>query len=171
MLILASVYAALAAWCRARPRPSATFLWTLWLYGFVMLIGAHWTYGHAPPGEWLRELLGLHRNPWDRVGHLFQGAVPALFLLGLQPRGTSFRRRLALALLAGLATALTFEGLESLVAHLVADGAGFVQAQGDPFDSLFDILFATLGAGFALLAPTPNEATPRTPENRRAGSR
>lgn len=128
-------------------RPSALFSWLLFTYAFVMLIGAHSTYGHALPGEWLRAALGLERNPWDRVGHLFQGALPALYVHErLSRAGGSDVRRLAATLAAGLAMALFFEGAELVAAHFAADAATFVQAQGDPFDSLFDVLFAGLGA-------------------------
>jgi putative membrane protein len=168
--VLVAVYAAVALWSRLRTRPTASFLWALLVYGFVMLVGAHWTYGHAPPGEWLREVLSLTRNPWDRVGHLFQGAVPALFVLGLVPRGTSFRRRLALALAAGLVTALTFELLEALVVHIAPGAAHFEQTQGDPHDSLFDVLCAGLGASLALLAPPQTPSAPLPLANRREGS-
>lgn len=56
----------------------------LWVYVALMLVGATWTYGGAPPGLWLQEAFGLARNPWDRIGHLFQGALPALVVLGLR---------------------------------------------------------------------------------------
>jgi len=148
VLVLGLVYAGLFGVSRQNreTRMSAPFLWTMLVYGFVMLIGAHWTYGHAPPGEWLREALGMTRNPWDRVGHLFQGAVPALFVLGC----TRLRSRRALAFAAGVGTSLLFEALEAGAAALMQDGAKFVQA-GGPHDSLFDVGFATLGALLALL--------------------
>lgn len=163
VLVLGLVYAGIA-WVSKRRgglRPSAAFLWVMWVYGFVMLIGAHWTYGHAPPGEWLREALGLTRNPWDRVGHLFQGAVPALFVLGQKP----LRWRRTLALVAGVGTSLFFEALEAGAAGLMQDGARFIQANGS-HDSLFDVGFATLGAlGAVLLSEwvKSNERAPRPP--------
>ena len=57
----------------------------LWVYVAVMLVGATWTYGAAPPGLWMQDAFGLTRNPWDRIGHLFQGALPAVVVLGLRP--------------------------------------------------------------------------------------
>ena len=149
VLVLAVVYAGYMLVHTRWPalRPSARFSWLLFTYAFVMLIGAHATYGHALPGEWLRAILGLERNPWDRVGHLFQGAVPALYVHErLSQVGGSGVRRLAATLAAGLAVALFFEGAELVAAHFAADPAAFVQAKGDPFDSLCDVLFAGLGA-------------------------
>jgi len=163
VLILAAVYAGIRATAE-RLTPSPVFLRTMFVYAFVMLIGAHWTYGHAPPGEWLRDAFGLARNPWDRVGHLFQGAVPALLILGLRtarPRPVRF----ALAFAAGVGTCLLFDLLESGAAACMQDGAAFIQAEGS-HDSLFDLAFATLGTLIAL-GLSLNERTPRPAQKRR----
>ncbi|HVY82888.1 MAG TPA: DUF2238 domain-containing protein, partial [Steroidobacteraceae bacterium] len=48
------------------------------LHALVLILGAHYTYAKVPPGFWLRDALGLMRNPYDRLGHLVQGFVPAI---------------------------------------------------------------------------------------------
>lgn len=128
--------------------------WLLHAYMLVMLIGATWTYAGAPPGAWLEHVLGLARNPWDRVGHLLQGALPAWITLQLRVRGRAPRRlvsQLALGLAAGLAIAGLFEGLEALAASAAPAGVDFVQTQGDPLDRWWDLGFALTGASVATL--------------------
>ena len=48
------------------------------LHALVLMVGGHWTYARVPAGDWLRDALGLARNPYDRLGHFMQGFVPAL---------------------------------------------------------------------------------------------
>lgn len=44
----------------------------------ILALGGHYTYGEVPLGFWARDLLGLARNPYDRIGHFAQGFVPAI---------------------------------------------------------------------------------------------
>lgn len=124
--------------------------WLLNAYILVMLIGATWTYAGAPPGALIEHALGLARNPWDRVGHVLQGALPAWIVLQVRVRGRAPRglwRQLTLGLLAGLAIAGLFEFLEALAALCAPTGVDFVQSQGDPLDRFWDLGFALFGAG------------------------
>ena len=145
---------ALLAWLR--PPVTRGLARLLMAYALVMLVGAHYTYGEAPPGEWLAGWLGLERNPYDRVGHLLQGLVPASAVLVLGPRLGAMgpgRRLRVLALAAGLGTVALFEGLELVFAGLAPAGADFVQAQGDPHDTAWDVAFAAVGSLLALGLP------------------
>ena len=47
-------------------------------HAVVLMVGGHYTYAEVPLGFWLQDLLGAARNHYDRIGHLFQGLVPAL---------------------------------------------------------------------------------------------
>lgn len=133
----------------------------LWAYVLVMLVGATWTYAGAPPGAWLQAAFDLARNPWDRIGHLFQGALPALVALSLRRTDAAPTARLsagvalALGTAAGVAIGLTFEGLEGLAQLWAPAGVDFVQAQGDALDRWWDLALAGLGgfgaAGGAVL--------------------
>src|SRR5512144_1290148 len=40
-------------------------------------IGAHWTYAQVPAGFWVQRILGLARNPFDRLVHLCFGLLLA----------------------------------------------------------------------------------------------
>ena len=41
------------------------------------LIGAHYTYEHAPPGDWLQALFDVQRNHYDRIVHFCFGLLIA----------------------------------------------------------------------------------------------
>ena len=49
-------------------------------FAIVLIVGAHYTYAEVPAGAWVAEWLGQTRNPYDRLGHLMQGVVPALMV-------------------------------------------------------------------------------------------
>ena len=127
-------------------------------HAVILLVGAHWTYAQVPAGFWVRDALGLARNHYDRLGHLFQGIVPALIA-----REILLRRRwvasAAVASALGFACALAFSATYELVewsAALALGGAAdaFLGAQGDPWDTQSDMACAALGAllSLALLA-------------------
>jgi len=122
----------------------------------LMLIGAHYTYSGMPLFSLLRDSLELSRNHFDRFGHLFQGAVPAIVL-----RELLIRRRVVnssawlFALVAGFCLALsaTWEMVE-WIAVVAAGGAPeiYLGYQGDPWDTQSDMACALIGAvgGLAL---------------------
>ncbi len=48
------------------------------VHAAILCVGGHYTYAEVPAGFWFRDLFGLSRNHYDRLGHLFQGFVPVL---------------------------------------------------------------------------------------------
>ena len=48
------------------------------IHGLILIVGGTYTYAHVPAGFWVQEWLGLERNPYDRLGHLAQGFIPAI---------------------------------------------------------------------------------------------
>ncbi|WP_373287314.1 DUF2238 domain-containing protein [Streptomyces lacrimifluminis] len=42
-------------------------------------------------GDWARDTFGLDRDPYDRLGHLMQGFVPALLVRELLSRTSPLR--------------------------------------------------------------------------------
>ena len=48
------------------------------VHGLILIYGGAYSYARTPLGFWLQEVLGLMRNPYDRIGHLAQGFVPAM---------------------------------------------------------------------------------------------
>ena len=52
----------------------------IWLHAIILLIGGHYTYAEMPVFNWIRDAFHQSRNYYDRLGHLFQGFVPAIVM-------------------------------------------------------------------------------------------
>ena len=119
----------------------------------VLIAGAHWTYEHAPPGDWLNGALGWKRNNYDRLGHFAQGFVPAIVIREVLLRRTelSSRRLVAvLALFVAMGASAIYEVIEMLLA-VTGSAAGKVDAQGDIWDPEWDMFFCLCGATASLV--------------------
>jgi putative membrane protein len=127
----------------------------LTLHAVVLMVGGHWTYAEVPAGHWVKDWLHLARNPYDRLGHLFQGFVPVLlFREVLFRKGVLLRGAwsIVVLLLMVLGLSAAYELLEWLTA--VATGAkadAFLGTQGDPWDTQWDMACALIGGSLALL--------------------
>jgi len=122
----------------------------------IQCLGGRYTFAEVPFPQWLTESLGLQRNPVDRIGHFFQGFVPAILLRewlmrrrGLPRGGTVFW------LVTGccLAFSASYELLEMAVVLVFYPGAGpeWLGMQGDPWDAQWDMTMALAGAVLAQL--------------------
>lgn len=124
-------------------------------HSLVLILGARYTYSHVPLGFWIQDLLELARNPYDKIGHLAQGFVPALIAREILVRGgfVSGRRMLGfLVVCVALAISASYELIEWWAALLMGQGAHeFLGTQGDEWDAQADMLFALIGAILALL--------------------
>lgn len=127
----------------------------LTVHALVLAVGGHYTYAQVPAGDWVRDTLGLDRNPYDRFGHLMQGFVPAVLVRELLVRTSPLRgsRWLApLTVCACVAFSACFELLEWLAAEVGGHGAdAFLATQGDVWDTQWDMFCALIGAVLALL--------------------
>ena len=126
-----------------------------WFY-FIQCLGGRYTFAEVPFPAGLTELLGLERNPVDRIGHFFQGFVPAMVLRELLVRRANLRRGPVLFWLV-TATCLGFsaayELLEMAVVLVFYPTAGpeWLGMQGDPWDAQWDMTMAVSGALLAQL--------------------
>jgi len=185
LVIGSAVLLALLAWSGARPYDRATWamevapvvlvlplLWATWrrfpltgllyacifVHALVLMLGGAYTYARVPLGFEIAEALGLQRNPYDRIGHFFQGFVPALAAREILVRGAWVRGRAMLAFLVVcvvLAVSATYEFIEWGAALALGQGADeFLGTQGDPWDTQSDMFAALLGslAALALLS-------------------
>lgn len=124
------------------------------LHALILMVGGHWTYAAVPAGDWVRDLLGLQRNPYDRLGHLAQGFVPVLVMRELLLRTGTLRRGILAATVLVLA-ALGISALYELVEWQAAVWTGaaadaFLGSQGDPWDTQWDMACCGIGAVLAL---------------------
>ena len=149
-----------------RRRPLTQLLcWLLTGHALILMVGGHWTYAEVPAGHWVREWLGLARNPYDRLGHLAQGFVPLILIRELcLRRGLDVRGWFGgvLLILACLGFSALYEVIEWQAAVWSGTGAdAFLGSQGDVWDSQWDMACALIGASASLLAwrwagwPTP----------------
>ena len=120
------------------------------LYLSLHAIGTHTGYAQTPIGFWLKEILGLARNPYDRIIHFSFGLLLAYPFYELVVRTGNLRRWAAhwspVSII--LAASVGFEVMESLIAEIVSPGTGpaWLGAQGDEWDMQFDLAAALLGA-------------------------
>ncbi len=72
-----------------RPLSNASYV-LLTIFFCLHTIGAHYTYSEVPAGYWIRDLLGLGRNHYDRLVHFSFGLLmcyPLQELIASAPRG------------------------------------------------------------------------------------
>lgn len=122
----------------------------IWLHALVLMLGGHWTYAEMPLFDWLQDEYGLARNYYDRVGHFFQGLVPAMiareiFIRGSIVNGKAWRYFLVCCVV--LAISAVYEFLEWWVAVGTGTAAdAFLATQGDVWDTQWDMFLALCGA-------------------------
>ena len=136
--------------------PLTTLLYTLiFAHALVLMVGGAYSYARVPLGFWLADLLGIARNPYDKIGHFFQGFVPALAAREILVRGAYVRGRKMLAFVVVcivMAISASYELIEWAAAVALGQGADeFLGTQGDPWDTQSDMLFALIGGVASLL--------------------
>lgn len=127
----------------------------IFIHALILLVGAHYTYAQVPFGFWLQDLLEFSRNPYDRLGHIAQGFIPALLAREVLLRNRVIAGAGWLAFLVVcfcLALSAFYELLEWFAAVGYGDGTqAFLGTQGDIWDAQWDMLMALSGAILALL--------------------
>jgi putative membrane protein len=142
-------------WASYRRFPLTTLLYAgIFMHALVLILGGTYTYARVPLGFELQELLELQRNPYDKIGHFFQGCVPALVAREILIRGAFVRGKRMLAFIVVcivLAVSATYELVEWGAALAFGEGAvEFLGTQGDPWDTQSDMFMALIGAVMAL---------------------
>lgn len=126
----------------------------LFLHAVVLMVGGTYTYARVPLGFELAEWLNIARNPYDKIGHFFQGFVPAIIAREILLRGGFLQRGkmlFFLVLCTVLAISAAYELIEWAAAISLGQGADeFLGTQGDPWDTQSDMLMALIGGSVAL---------------------
>jgi len=127
----------------------------IFAHSLVLILGGTYTYARVPLGFHIQELLSLDRNPYDKIGHFFQGFVPALVAREILVRGWFVRGKRMLAFIVVcivMAISAVYELVEWWVALAAGQGAtDFLGTQGDPWDTQSDMFMALIGAVVSLL--------------------
>ena len=122
------------------------------LHCVVLMIGGHYTYAEVPLFD---GLFDAQRNNYDKVGHFFQGFVPALIAREILIRkhvvnGRGWRSVFIISIC--LAFSAFYELIEWWVALATGENAeAFLGTQGYVWDTQSDMAFALLGAILSLL--------------------
>jgi putative membrane protein len=133
-----------------------TLVYTLiLLHASILMIGGHYTYAEVPLFNWFKDITGLARNDFDRVGHFAQGFVPALIAREVLLRRSPIPRGgwlIFTVISFCLALSASYELLEWAVAEASGSQAtAFLATQGDIWDTQWDMLTALIGATLSLL--------------------
>jgi len=120
------------------------------LFGLILIIGGYYSYAENPLFDWLQIEFNLDRNHYDRLGHFFQGVVPAIVGRELLLRTTPLQRGkwlFALACAISLSISAFYELIEWWVAVLNEQAAeSFLGTQGDNWDTQWDMFLALVGS-------------------------
>ncbi|MBM7566290.1 DUF2238 domain-containing protein [Paenibacillus sacheonensis] len=138
-----------------------TFRFTDLFYGLLaaslilVLIGGHYTYESVPAFNELKRWFHWKRNHFDRLGHGFQGIIPAfaarelLLRLHLMKPG---KWPIAIAIACTLAVSSLYEIAEFAAYECVGGNADeFLGMQGDRWDAQWDMISALSGAIIGLV--------------------
>jgi putative membrane protein len=118
----------------------------------VLMVGGHYTYAEVPLFD---GLFGSDRNNYDKVGHFFQGFVPALIAreIFIRKQVVNGQRWLMLFI---ISVTLAFSAFYELIEWGVAlasgeDAEAFLGTQGYVWDTQSDMGWALLGALTSML--------------------
>lgn len=118
----------------------------------VLMIGGHYTYAEVPLFD---NLLGSERNNYDKLGHFFQGFVPALLAREILLRKNVVNGKAWLNVIV-VSICLAFSAFYELIEWRVAiasgeDAMAFLGGQGYIWDTQSDMAVALFGALCSLL--------------------
>jgi putative membrane protein len=120
------------------------------VHGLILMLGGAYTYAEVPAGFWVQDWLGLERNPYDRLGHLAQGFIPAIIAREILIR--TFRMApgaflFFVTVCICLAFSAFYEMIEWWTALALGQGAEhFLGTQGDEWDTQWDMFLALVGS-------------------------
>jgi len=126
----------------------------IFLHAIILITGGAYSYARVPLGFWLQDLFQFGRNNYDRIGHFFQGLVPALVareILLRKPYVSSRRMALFLSICVAMAISAWYELIEWAAAVVLGQKADdFLGTQGDPWDTQWDMFTCFIGAVVAM---------------------
>lgn len=120
------------------------------IHSLILAVGGHYTYAEVPIGFWIQNVFHFSRNHYDRLGHIFQGFMPAILAREIFIRRSIVQGKwwtFFLALSVCMAFSAFYEMIEWWTALISGAGAvAFLGTQGDIWDTQWDMFFAMIGA-------------------------
>jgi len=120
------------------------------IFGLILIIGGYYSYAENPLFNWIQTEFNLERNHYDRLGHFFQGIVPAIVGRELLLRTSPLQRSkwlFAIVCAISLSISAFYELIEWWVAVLNEQAAeAFLGTQGDNWDTQWDMFLALIGS-------------------------
>ena len=155
MEVLPVLIAVPILWASYKKFPLTNLLyWCIFLHGLILILGGAYTYARVPVGFMVQEWFDLSRNPYDKLGHFFQGFAPALVAREILVRHQIVKGAKMLAFIivcVVLAISATYELIEWAAALAMGQGADeFLGTQGDQWDTQSDMFMALIGSLCAL---------------------
>jgi putative membrane protein len=120
------------------------------LHCYILFVGGHYTYAKVPLFNWVKDVFHQSRNNYDKVGHFFQGFVPAMIVREILIRRNIIAKKgwvpiLTICICATIS--MFYEFLEWFVSVTSGSaGDSFLGTQGDIWDTQSDMLMAVIGA-------------------------
>ena len=120
------------------------------IHCYILFIGGHYTYAKVPLFDWVKEVFQQKRNNYDKLGHFFQGFVPAMITREIFIRLHVIQKRTWMpffTVCVCTTISVLYEFLEWFVSVTSGQsGDSFLGTQGDIWDTQSDILSAMIGA-------------------------
>lgn len=120
------------------------------IHMLILILGGAYSYARVPLGFALQDWLHLSRNPYDKIGHFFQGFAPALIAREILIRNQVINGKKMLAFIVScivLAISASYELIEWAAALMLGQDADeFLGTQGDMWDTQSDMFIALVGA-------------------------
>jgi putative membrane protein len=121
----------------------------------ILMIGGHYTYAEVPLFNWLKDVLDLERNNYDKVGHFAQGFIPAIVAREILIRNNVVENKywlITFVITICFSITALYELIEWWVSELIGESAeAFLGTQGYMWDTQSDMGFALLGALLSLV--------------------
>jgi putative membrane protein len=123
----------------------------IFAFSLILFVGGKYTYAEVPLGFWVKDLFHLQRNSFDRLGHFFQGVVPAILTREMLIRCTPLRPGKALfwiccSVAVAVSAGYALIEWQSAIWTAPEQGTAFLGTQGDVWDAQKDMLMAFLGS-------------------------
>ncbi len=123
----------------------------VWFFSLILMTGGHYTYAEVPIGNWARDTFHMSRNHFDRLGHFFQGVIPAMLARELLLRTSPLTRGkwlFTLSSCVALSISAAYELFEWRYAVTFGGqrATDFLGSQGDPWDAQSDMFMALCGS-------------------------